>query len=118
MPLLASRSLWEQTGPQDVIVDLIGVSSNHGAGTVTLDIEVVATPEAGFGTLSVIRPARRPRRRPRIVFPDPEPPTAKPDVFVDLIGAGRPGVGSPEVITPFDLTEDECFLLMALLSDE
>jgi|SRR5581483_598394 len=118
MPLLASRSLWEQTGPQDVIVDLVGASSNHGVGAVTLDIEVVATPESGFGTLSLIRPARRPRRRPRIVFPDAEPPTAKPDVFIDLVGAGRSGVGSVEVLTPFFLTEDELLLLTALLSDE
>ena len=121
--LLALRSLYESQVPQDVFVDLIGVSSNRGVGTMTIDIDVVGVTEPQQAGVNILSPARRPRRRrPRFVFPDDEPPPPEAiaaDTVVDLVGVqSNRGVGRIVVVTPFDLTEDEILTVVALLEDE
>jgi hypothetical protein len=115
MPLAAARSLYEATGPHDVIVDLIGVSSNHGVGTILVDIDV-AEPQPQQGCLSIIRGRRR--RRPRFIIPDEPPqPQPGPDVVVDLVGvSSNRGAGRVTIVTPFDLTDDEMLALIMLIS--
>jgi hypothetical protein len=89
MPLLALRSLYEAAGG-DVIVDLVGVSSRHGAGQITVDAGAVAPPEPG-GSLGLIGPARR--RRRRIVVPAPSPDVViQPDGVSGNHGTDRLGI--------------------------
>lgn len=101
MPLLASRSLWEQSGSHDVIVDIIGVSSNHGVGAVTIDgADVIPPVQEEHGSVGIIWPSRGRRPKPRISGPAPLPDvTVRVDGIDSNRGVGRVGI-DVDVYTP------------------
>jgi hypothetical protein len=105
--LLALRSLWE-TANADVIVEGEGVEANPGVGTGV----VLITTGAGGGI-------RKRRRKPRArSAPSYWAPVRMPvPINVECMGEGvaaRPRIGTGNVLTEVDFSDDELMALVML----